>query len=97
MHYKTVFNFMSRVPPPASVFIHSVHKMEDNEEFIQDDVEKEGFVYGPLPPFVVQIGRDIVNKKGNCRKRKDDLMLKAVECCCGETDSIPVLDIKVPE
>lgn len=37
----------------------------------------------------VDVGRHVVNEARACRKRKDRLLVKAVECCSGELSSDP--------
>uniref|UniRef100_A0A8C0GPL4 A-kinase anchor 110kDa C-terminal domain-containing protein n=1 Tax=Chelonoidis abingdonii TaxID=106734 RepID=A0A8C0GPL4_CHEAB len=39
--------------------------------------------------FVGKVGRCVVNETGKSRKRKDNLMIKAAECCPTEIKSIP--------
>lgn len=37
----------------------------------------------------VEAGKCIVNKAGDCRKRKKQVMVKVIKCCPGEQDSMP--------
>lgn len=39
--------------------------------------------------FAVEIGRCLANKAGDCRKKKDALVVKAGECHRGELTAIP--------
>lgn len=39
--------------------------------------------------FVAEVGRGVEREAGNCRKTKDGLKVKAVDCCSAELDSIP--------
>lgn len=39
--------------------------------------------------FVAEVGKCVMNEEGNCRKRRDCLMVKTVECHTGELDSVP--------
>lgn len=41
----------------------------------------------PLPHLVAEVERCLVNETGNCRKRKDRLMFKAIEYNLGELNS----------
>lgn len=43
------------------------------------------------PSFAAEVGRDVVNEAGDYRKRKDGLVVKAVEYHPEEWDSIPAL------
>lgn len=53
-------------------------------------VLKEAVLGRPPASFVVEIGRCVVNEKGDWRNRKDTVIVKAAERCSGELDSISV-------